>query len=175
VGVGQSEMAVADMTDMFLLLLLPAGGDELQGIKRGIMELADLILVNKADGDQITLAAQTMSDYRSAVQFLASRFNGWQTPVMSCSSINNEGIVEAWAQVDAFKKILSETGQLQQNRADQAKSWMWSEIAESLVADLKADERVKVLIPEMESAVLRSKLPATAAAQRAIDLYKKSN
>ena len=175
VGVGQSEVAVADMTDMFLLLLLPAGGDELQGIKRGIMELADLILVNKADGDQITLAAQTISDYRSAVQFLASRFDGWQTPVMSCSSINNEGITEAWAQVDAFKKILSETGQLQRNRADQAKSWMWSEIAESLVADLKADERVKALIPEMESAVLRSNLPATAAAQRTIDLYKKSN
>ena len=175
VGVGQSEMAVADITDMFLLLLLPASGDELQGIKRGIMELADLILVNKADGDQITLAAQTMSDYRLAVQFLASRFDGWQTPVMSCSSINNEGIVEAWAQVDAFKKILSDTGQLQQNRADQAKSWMWSEIAESLVADFKADERVKALMPEMESAVLRSKLPATAAAQRAIDLYKNSN
>jgi LAO/AO transport system kinase len=94
---------------------------------------------------------------------------------MSCSSINNEGITEAWAQVDAFKKILSETGQLQRNRADQAKSWMWSEIAESLVADLKADERVKALIPEMESAVLRSNLPATAAAQRTIDLYKKSN
>ena len=175
VGVGQSEMAVADITDMFLLLLLPASGDELQGIKRGIMELADLILVNKADGDQITLAAQTMSDYRLAVQFLASRFDGWQTPVMSCSSINNEGIVEAWAQVDAFKKILSDTGQLQQNRADQAKSWMWSEIAESLVADFKADERVKALIPEMESAVLSSKLPATAAAQRTIDLYKNSN
>ncbi len=175
VGVGQSEMAVADMTDMFLLLLLPAGGDELQGIKRGIMELADLILVNKADGDQVALAARTTSDYRSAVQFLASRFDGWQTPVMSCSSINDEGIIEAWAQVDAFNKILSETGQLQQNRANQAKSWMWSEMAESLVADLKDDERVKALIPEMENAVLRGELPATVAAQRTIDLYKNSN
>jgi LAO/AO transport system kinase len=153
VGVGQSEMAVADMTDMFLLLLLPAGGDELQGIKRGIMELADLILVNKADGDQVALAARTTSDYRSAVQFLASRFDGWQTPVMSCSSINDEGIIEAWAQVDAFNKILSETGQLQKNRANQAKA----------------------LIPEMENAVLRGELPATVAAQRTIDLYKNSN
>ena len=175
VGVGQSEMAVDDMTDMFLLLLLPAGGDELQGIKRGIMELADLILVNKSDGDQVALAARTTSDYRSAVQFLASRFDGWQTPVMSCSSINDEGIIEAWAQVDAFNKILSETGQLQQNRANQAKSWMWSEMVESLVADLKDDERVKALIPEMENAVLRGELPATAAAQRTIDLYKNSN
>jgi LAO/AO transport system kinase len=172
VGVGQSETTVADMTDMFLLLLLPAGGDELQGIKRGIMELADLILVNKADGDQVALAAITMGDYRSAVQFLASRFDDWQTPVMSCSSINDEGIVEVWGQVDAFKKILSETGQLQQRRAEQAKAWMWSEMTESLVADLKADERIRSLVPDIESAVLAGELPATVAAQRVLNLYK---
>ena len=172
VGVGQSETTVADMTDMFLLLLLPAGGDELQGIKRGIMELADLILVNKADGDQVALAARTMGDYRSAVQFLASRFDDWQTPVMSCSSINDEGIVEVWGQVDAFKKILSKTGQLQQRRAEQAKAWMWSEMTESLVADLKADERIRSLVPDIESAVLAGELPATVAAQRVLNLYK---
>jgi LAO/AO transport system kinase len=172
VGVGQSETTVADMTDMFLLLLLPAGGDELQGIKRGIMELADLILVNKADGDQVALAARTMGDYRSAVQFLASRFDDWQTPVMSCSSINDEGIVEVWGQVDAFKEILSKTGQLQQRRAEQAKAWMWSEMTESLVADLKADERIRSLVPDIESAVLAGELPATVAAQRILNLYK---
>ena len=172
VGVGQSETTVADMTDMFLLLLLPAGGDELQGIKRGIMELADLILVNKADGDQVALAALTMGDYRSAVQFLASRFDDWQTPVMSCSSINDEGIVEVWGQVDAFKGILSKTGQLQQRRAEQAKAWMWSEMTESLVADLKADERIRSLVPDIESAVLAGELPATVAAQRVLNLYK---
>jgi LAO/AO transport system kinase len=172
VGVGQSETTVADMTDMFLLLLLPAGGDELQGIKRGIMELADLILVNKADGDQVALAALTMGDYRSAVQFLASRFDDWQTPVMSCSSINDEGIVEVWGQVDAFKEILSKTGQLQQRRAEQAKAWMWSEMTESLVADLKADERIRSLVPDIESAVLAGELPATVAAQRVLNLYK---
>jgi len=172
VGVGQSETTVADMTDMFLLLLLPAGGDELQGIKRGIMELADLILVNKADGDQVALAAITMGDYRSAIQFLASRFDDWQTPVMSCSSINDEGIVEVWGQVDAFKEILSKTGQLQQRRAEQAKAWMWSEMTESLVADLKADERIRSLVPDIESAVLAGELPATVAAQRVLNLYK---
>lgn len=172
VGVGQSETTVADMTDMFLLLLLPASGDELQGIKRGIMELADLVLVNKADGDQVALAARTMGDYRSAVQFLGSRFDDWQTPVMSCSSINDEGIVEVWDQVDAFKKILSETGQLQQRRAEQAKAWMWSEMTESLVADLKADERIRSLVPDIESAVLAGELPATVAAQRVLNLYK---
>jgi LAO/AO transport system kinase len=173
VGVGQSETAVADMTDMFLLLLLPSGGDELQGIKRGIMELADLIVVNKSDGEQITLANQTMLDYRSAVHFLTSRFDGWQTPVMACSSVNNQGVTEVWAEVDRFKATISEDGRLQQQRAQQAKAWMWSEMAESLVVDLKSDPSIKRMIPELESAVLDGSLPATVAAQRMIDTYKK--
>lgn len=173
VGVGQSETAVADMTDMFLLLLLPSGGDELQGIKRGIMELADLIVVNKSDGEQITLANQTMLDYRSAVHFLTSRFDGWQTPVMACSSVNNQGFTEVWAEVDRFKATISEDGRLQQQRAQQAKAWMWSEMAESLVVDLKSDPSIKRMIPELESAVLDGSLPATVAAQRMIDAYKK--
>ena len=173
VGVGQSETAVADMTDMFLLLLLPSGGDELQGIKRGIMELADLIVVNKSDGEQITLANQTMLDYRSAVHFLTSRFDGWQTPVMACSSVNNQGVTEVWAEVDRFKATISEDGRLQQQRAQQAKAWMWSEMAESLVVDLKSDPSIKRMIPGLESAVLDGSLPATVAAQRMIDAYKK--
>ena len=173
VGVGQSETAVADMTDMFLLLLLPSGGDELQGIKRGIMELADLIVVNKSDGEQITLANQTMLDYRSAVHFLTSRFDGWQTPVMACSSVNNQGVTEVWAEVDRFKAKISEDGRLQQQRAQQAKAWMWSEMAESLVVDLKSDPSIKRMIPGLESAVLDGSLPATVAAQRMIDAYKK--
>ena len=173
VGVGQSETAVADMTDMFLLLLLPSGGDELQGIKRGIMELADLIVVNKSDGEQITLANQTMLDYRSAVHFLTSRFDGWQTQVMACSSVNNQGVTEVWAEVDRFKATISEDGRLQQQRAQQAKAWMWSEMAESLVVDLKSDPSIKRMIPELESAVLDGSLPATVAAQRMIDAYKK--
>jgi LAO/AO transport system kinase len=173
VGVGQSETAVADMTDMFLLLLLPSGGDELQGIKRGIMELADLIVVNKSDGEQITLANQTMLDYRSAVHFLTSRFDGWQTPVMACSSVNNQGVTEVWAEVDRFKATISKDGRLQQQRAQQAKAWMWSEMAESLVVDLKSDPSIKRMIPDLESAVLDGSLPATVAAQRMIDTYKK--
>lgn len=173
VGVGQSETAVADMTDMFLLLLLPSGGDELQGIKRGIMELADLIVVNKSDGEQITLANQTMLDYRSAVHFLTSRFDGWQTPVMACSSVNNQGVTEVWAEVDRFKATISKDGRLQQQRAQQSKAWMWSEMAESLVVDLKSDPSIKRMIPDLESAVLDGSLPATVAAQRMIDTYKK--
>lgn len=172
VGVGQSETAVADMTDMFLLLLLPAGGDELQGIKRGIMELADLILVNKADGDQAGSASQTITDYRSALHFMQSRFASWQPRVMACSSLNNRGIDEVWQQVEGFRHAVTETGELQQNRKRQARAWMWHETAEALIADLKTHPQVKSLVAELEQAVIEGKLPPTLAAQRLIEHYK---
>ena len=175
VGVGQSETAVADMTDMFLLLLLPSGGDELQGIKRGIMELADLIVVNKADGEQANSANQTMSDYRSALHFMKSRFANWQPSVMACSSLNNQGVDQVWQQVEAFRSVLTETGELEKSRARQARSWMWSETAEALIADLKNHPQVKLLVPQLEQAVTEGKLPATVAAQRLIEHYKASD
>jgi LAO/AO transport system kinase len=172
VGVGQSETAVADMTDMFLLLLLPAGGDELQGIKRGIMELADLVLVNKADGDQSNTANKTLLDYRSALHFMKSRFANWQSKVLACSSIEGRGIDEVWQEVVNFRSTLSEAGELQQRRAQQARAWMWAETAEALVSDLKNDPQVKALVPELERAVLEGTLPATVAAQRLIEQFK---
>jgi LAO/AO transport system kinase len=175
VGVGQSETAVADMTDMFLLLLLPSGGDELQGIKRGIMELADLIVVNKADGEQTNSANQTMNDYRSALHFMKSRFANWQPSVMACSSLNNQGVDQVWQQVEAFQSVLTETGELEKNRARQARAWMWSETAEALIADLKSHPQVKLLVPQLEQAVTEGKLPATVAAQRLIEHYKASD
>ena len=173
VGVGQSETAVADMTDMFLLLLSPSGGDELQGIKRGIMELADLVLVNKADGHQTAAAAQTQSDYRSAIHFMKSRFDHWQPPVMTCSALKNQGVEAVWAKVTEFNFALSEKGQLAKLRAQQSKAWMWSETAESLIADLKANPEIKKLVPKLETAVLEGTLPATIAAQRLVESYKK--
>ena len=175
VGVGQSETAVADMTDMFVLLLLPAGGDELQGIKRGIMELADLVLVNKADGEQTNSANQTMADYRSALHFMKSRFASWQPQVLACSSFKNSGIAEVWQEVESFRSTTTASGELQQHRAQQARSWMWSETAEALVADLKNHPAVKSLVPELEQAVLRGELPPTLAAQRLIEHYKASD
>ncbi len=174
VGVGQSETAVADMTDMFLLLLLPAGGDELQGIKRGIMELADLILVNKVDGDQANSAHQTITDYRSALHFMPSRFSSWQPAVMACSSLQRQGIDEVWQQVEAFRSAVTEAGELLQNRKSQARSWMWNETAEALIADLKDHPQVRSLVPELEEAVIEGRLPPTVAAQRLIEHYKTS-
>ena len=172
VGVGQSETAVSDMTDMFLLLLSPGGGDDLQGIKRGIMELADLVLVNKADGDQARLANQTVADYRGALHFMQARTPSWTPQVEACSALNNQGMDEVWNTVTAFRKALTDSGELTVLRAQQARAWMWAETAELLIAGLKNHDAVKSLVPSLEAAVLKGELPATVAAQRLIDHYK---
>jgi len=172
VGVGQSETAVSDMTDMFLLLLSPGGGDDLQGIKRGIMELADLVLVNKADGDQTSIANQTVSDYRGALQFMQARTPSWTPKVDSCSALDNQGVDQAWTIIQAFREALTQSGELETLRAQQAKAWMWAETAEALIADLRNHPQVKALVPELESAVLAGDMPAIVAAQRLIAHYK---
>ena len=172
VGVGQSETAVSEMTDMFLLLLSPGGGDDLQGIKRGIMELADLVLVNKADGDQANLVNQTLSDYRGALQFMQARTPGWTPKVNSCSALEGQGIAQAWAVVEDFRAVLTESGELEGLRARQAKAWMWAETAAELLADLRNHPAVSSLVPELEAAVLAGELPAIVAAQRLIETYK---
>lgn len=172
VGVGQSETAVSDMTDMFLLLLSPGGGDDLQGIKRGIMELADLVLVNKADGDLTSIANQTVSDYRGALQFMQARTPGWTPKVNSCSALEGQGIAQAWAVVEDFRAVLTESGELEGLRARQAKAWMWAETAAELLADLRNHPAVSSLVPELEAAVLAGELPAIVAAQRLIETYK---
>ena len=174
VGVGQSETAVSDMTDMFLLLLSPGGGDDLQGIKRGIMELADLVLVNKADGDQARLASQTVADYRGALHFMQARTPSWTPQVEACSALNDQGMGEVWNTVTAFRKALTDSGELDVLRAHQARAWMWAETAELLIGGLKNHNVVKSLVPTLEAAVLKGELPATVAAQRLIEHYKAS-
>jgi LAO/AO transport system kinase len=160
------------MTDMFLLLLSPGGGDDLQGIKRGIMELADLVLVNKADGDQANMANQTVSDYRGALQFMQARTPSWTPQVSTCSALQHQGIEQAWETMLQFKTALTESGELETLRAQQARAWMWAETTEALVADLKNQPQVKALVPELEQAVLAGELPAIVAAQRLIAQYK---
>ncbi|MFL0810278.1 MAG: methylmalonyl Co-A mutase-associated GTPase MeaB [Agarilytica sp.] len=172
VGVGQSETAVAQMTDMFLLLLLPGGGDELQGIKRGIMELADVVLVNKADGDHLPAANRTVADYRMAMHFLHPRSKHWTARVQALSALKEEGINEVWKTVEEYRDIMTSTGELDSRRAAQAQAWMWSETADSLLTELKHDERVKALVPALEKAVIEGNLPATVAAERLISEFK---
>ncbi|AKH21217.1 methylmalonyl Co-A mutase-associated GTPase MeaB [Sedimenticola thiotaurini] len=171
VGVGQSETAVADMTDMFLLLLLPGGGDDLQGIKRGIMELADLVLVNKADGEMAATANHSASDYIHALKLLHPRTRNWQVPVKTCSALEKRGIAEAWEIVCRYRQVLTESGELAQRRAQQAKSWMWNETAESLLAALRQDQRVAQLIPRLEQAVVAGSLPPTLAAAQLLEAF----
>jgi len=164
VGVGQSEGAVADLTDMFLLLLLPAGGDELQGIKRGVMELADLILVNKADGDLEAAALRTALDYRNALHLVRAKTTAWQTPVLAVSALNGKGIDEAWAMVEKHRQALDAVGERLRRRGEQARAALWTELGEGLLDRLRASPAVKALLPEIEGRVMAGReVPATAA------------
>lgn len=164
VGVGQSEIEVAQMVDMFLLLLLPGSGDELQGIKKGIVEMADLIVVNKADGDQKNHAKRVRGDYAAALRMLHPTSTNWQPTALTCSAQENEGIDTVWKTVGDFARIMGDNGELQENRAQQAKAWMWKEIRENVLHRFMAHPSVAAHIGEMETSVSRGLLSPTAAA-----------
>ena len=171
VGVGQSETSVANMTDMFVLLLLPGGGDELQGIKRGIVELADLILINKADGELQKLAERSAGEYRRALQLLHPRSLGWKVHVRTCSSLEGQGIDQAWEVMLQHNTLLESNGQLAARRSDQARDWMWSEVNGNLLAALQNDPDVRAQIPILEAAVGAGKLPPVAAAKTLLEIF----
>ncbi|MCP5092242.1 MAG: methylmalonyl Co-A mutase-associated GTPase MeaB [Gammaproteobacteria bacterium] len=173
VGVGQSETRVADMTDMFLLLLLPGAGDELQGIKRGIMELADLVLINKADDDLLALAGRAAAEYRSAIQLLHPRSADWKVAVQTCSARDGIGITETWDAVLHHRETMEANGQLQARRASQARDWMWSEVNDNLVTALQSDPEVQKRIPALETAASEGRIPPTVAARELLDIFLK--
>ncbi len=173
VGVGQSETKVADMTDMFVLLLLPGAGDELQGIKRGIMELADLILINKADDDLQALAGRTAAEYRNALRLLHPRSADWTVEVRTCSARDNVGIDEAWETVLKHRDVLEASGQFTTRRAAQARDWMWSEVNDSLITALQSDPEVRKQIPVMEAAASEGRIPPTIAARQLLEVFLK--
>jgi len=173
VGVGQSETAVADMADLFLLLLLPGGGDELQGIKRGIVELADLIVVNKADGEMSAAAERAAADYRNALRFLRPRSAHWEVPVTTCSALEGRGIDRVWALIGKFREAMTASGDLKANRAAQARRWLWSETAEHLMTRLREDPRVRERILPLEQAVSEGRLSPRVAAQELVTQFWK--
>ncbi|MCG8354586.1 MAG: methylmalonyl Co-A mutase-associated GTPase MeaB [Kiloniellales bacterium] len=166
VGVGQSETAVAEMVDMFVLLLLPSGGDELQGIKRGVMELADLVVVNKADGELVAAAGRAAAEYQAALQLLRPASPLWRATVLTCSALSGAGVPEVWQAVGRYRAALEPDGALAAKRSGQARAWMWREVGDSLLAALKADPAVAALVPGLESQVEAGTLPPTAAARR---------
>jgi LAO/AO transport system kinase len=173
VGVGQSETAVSEMTDMFLLLIPPGGGDELQGIKRGIMELADLVLVNKSDGDQLAAASRTAADYQVALQFLHNRSLHWKAKVQTMSALTGQDIDQVWQLIIDYRNLLNTAGEISARRIAQSSSWMWSEIAEGLLEELKQSELVMSHIDSIENEVKSGNLPPTVAARKLIKKFKK--
>ena len=175
VGVGQSETKVADMTDMFMLLLLPGGGDQLQGIKRGIMELADLVIVNKADGDTKDLATRSAMEYRNALQLLHPRSVDWKVEVLTCSALDDVGVDDSWEVVLRHHEALVASNELNSRRADQACAWMWSEVQDSLIDNLKADADVMRHIPKLEAAARAGEIPAGKAAEEMLNIYYRKN
>jgi LAO/AO transport system kinase len=175
VGVGQSETKVADMTDMFVLLLLPGGGDELQGIKRGIMELADLILINKADGDLKALAGQSAADYRNALRLLHPRSADWKVEVQTCSALDGVGISEAWETALRHHDVLQASGEFTTRRSAQARDWMWSEVNDNLITVLQSDPEVREHIPALEAAASEGRIPPVIAARQLLDIFLKRN
>lgn len=172
VGVGQSETAVADMTDVFVLLLQPGGGDDLQGIKRGILEISDIVVVNKADGQLADAANHSAADYQQALQLLPVRTRDWRIPVLTCSARDRIGVAEIWETVQAYIALLKHTGELETRRAGQSIAWMWSAITDGLAEGLKHDAKIKVRIETLEDSVRRNRVPATAAAREIVRLFR---
>lgn len=171
VGVGQSETAVADMTDMFLLLLQPGGGDELQGIKKGIMEIADLLVVNKADGDLKPAAKRTAQDYKAALRLMRPNSPNWTPEVLQCSALEESGIAEVWQAIGRYREKMTVSGEITARRAGQAKAWMWSEVTETLETALRAHPSVRSMVADLEAKVAAGKTTPSQAAHKLLSAF----
>ncbi len=150
VGVGQSETIVASMVDLFLLLMLPNAGDELQGIKKGVLELADLVVINKSDGKQETLAKTAQSEYRKALHLLPSSKNSWTPQILRCSALEKRGMEKIWDSVKSFSKALQNSGEWEIQRRKQTGKWMWSLVEEGLLTNFRNHPDLQKQIPELE-------------------------
>jgi LAO/AO transport system kinase len=165
VGVGQSETAVADLTDFFLVLMLPGAGDELQGIKKGILELADMIAVNKAD-DAGGRAMAAAAEYRAALHILTPASATWTPPVVTVSGLTGQGLDDLWSRILDHRARFEATGELQAKRRSQDSKWMWTLVHERLHERLRTDPAVRGRVPEVERAVAAGTVSPTAAADQ---------
>ncbi|KAF6306685.1 metabolism of cobalamin associated A [Rhinolophus ferrumequinum] len=172
VGVGQSEFAVADMVDMFVLLLPPAGGDELQGIKRGIIEMADLVAITKSDGDLVVPARRIQAEYVSALKLLRKRSEVWRPKVVRISARSGEGITEMWDKMKEFRDLMLASGELIARRQKQQKVWMWNLIQESVLEHFRTHPTVREQIPLLERKVLSGALSPGLAADLLLKAFK---
>jgi LAO/AO transport system kinase len=170
VGVGQSEIAVADMVDFFLVLLLPGGGDDLQGIKKGIIEIADMIAINKADADNVTRAERAAAEYRAALQILTPRSATWSPPVLTISGQENIGLDVLWAKILEHRDKTKGSGEFALRRQRQAVEWMRDMLSDRVMAGLKANPRVAERLPAIEAEVRAGRLLPTLAVDELLGL-----
>ncbi len=170
VGVGQSEFAVASMVDFFLVLMLAGAGDELQGIKKGILELADALAINKADGDNVDHATQAAAQYRSALTLFRHASPSWDPPVVVVSALEARGMDAVWAIIQDHRARLTASGELAAKRREQQQAWFWSMIDDGLKQHFLAREDVVRLLPDMEAAIASARLTPTEAARRLLAL-----
>lgn len=173
VGVGQSEITVHSMVDFFLLLLLPGAGDELQGIKRGVVEMADLLVVNKADGENLPKAKRALADYRNALHLFPPKSSNWIPQVITCSALNETGIHEIWKTIEEFRRFTLENGFFQQQRQTQARYWMHETILHLLQGQFYGNKDIATLLLEKEEQVLSQKQSPFHAAEELVQLFLK--
>ncbi|MFM7069725.1 MAG: methylmalonyl Co-A mutase-associated GTPase MeaB [Actinomycetes bacterium] len=171
VGVGQSETVVADMVDFFLVLMLSGAGDDLQGIKKGILELADMVAVNKADGDNTTRAELAASDYRMALHLMSPASPTWTPPVLTCSGLSNTGLDELWQQIEVFRDKTTATGEFEERRRGQQVRWMWSMLDDRLRDDLRSRPHLDAQLADLEVQVRSGAVSAAAAVDAVWDAY----
>jgi LAO/AO transport system kinase len=170
VGVGQSEVAVASMVDFFLVLMLAGAGDELQGIKKGILELADALAINKADGDNVPRATQAAAQYRAALNLFRHTTPTWDPPVVTVSALEGRGMDTVWGIVEDHRARLGATGELEARRREQQHAWFWSMLREGLEQHFLGRDDVRRLLPELEAAVEQARVTPTEAARRLLAL-----
>ena len=159
------------MVDMFVLLVAPGAGDELQGMKKGIMEMTDLVLVNKADGHLLTAARHAQMEYTSALKYIQPMYSYWNPKVLPVSSMESHGIQEAWETMELYKMKLLETKDFDKKRGQQRKKWMWKQITEDLIYRLKTDLTVKRMVNELERNVYQGNMTSSEAAEKILKAF----
>jgi LAO/AO transport system kinase len=172
VGIGQSETAVCDMTDFFLALMLPGAGDELQGIKKGLVELADMIAVNKADGDNLKRANQAAADYRSALHILNPRSEHWHPPVETYSALTGNGIAKLWQKILDHRTAMNASGDFAKRRREQQVKWMWSMLEQRMLARLRTEPSTRGRVRKIESEVADGRVTPSLAAEQIAEMLK---
>ncbi|MBT8315646.1 MAG: methylmalonyl Co-A mutase-associated GTPase MeaB [Maribacter sp.] len=174
VGVGQSETAVHGLTDFFLLLMLSGAGDELQGIKKGIMEMADMVVINKADGDNIKKSEMAKRQYQNALHIFPLSESGWSPVVTTASAIKNIGIDTVWNEIEKYKTLVDENGYFKKNRSNQQIQWMYNNINEELKRMFYGSKAIANQLQDLEKDILASKISPVKAAQLIIESFKKN-